>query len=61
MNTKNYKQGYIPKIQYWVNELFTATTPIQQAKALGKINYFKKRQYQKYGVEVSITELMKPQ
>jgi hypothetical protein len=61
MNTNTYKQGYIPKIQYWVNELFTAITPIQQAKALSKINYFKKRQYQKYGVEVSITELMNPQ
>ena len=52
-----YIQGYIPKIQYWVNKLLSAATPMEQAKALSKINYFKKRHYEVYGVWVGIEEL----
>jgi len=57
-NTK-YKKGYIPKIQYWTGELIKASTPMEQIKAVNKINYFKKRHQQEYGGEiVSIAELM---
>ena len=57
-NTK-YKKGYIPKIQYWTGELIKASTPMEQIKAVNKINYFKKKHQQEYGGEiVSIAELM---
>ena len=57
-NTK-YKEGYIPKIQHWTGELIKASTPLEQIKAVNKINYFKKRHQQEYGGEiVSIAELM---
>jgi len=57
-NTK-YKKGYIPKIQHWTGELIKATTPLEQIKAVNKINYFKKKHQQEYGGEiVSIAELM---
>ncbi len=57
-NTK-YKEGYIPKIQHWTGELIKASTPLEQIKALNKINYFKKKHQQEYGGEiVSIAELM---
>ena len=57
-NTK-YKKGYIPKIQHWTGELLKASTPMEQIKAVNKINYFKKRHQQEYGGEiVSIAELM---
>lgn len=57
-NTK-YKKGYIPKIQHWTGELIKASTPMEQIKAVNKINYFKKRHQQEYGGEiVSIAELM---
>lgn len=57
-NTK-YKKGYIPKIQYWTGELIKASTPLEQIKAVNKINYFKKKHQQEYGGEiVSIAELM---
>ena len=57
-NTK-YKKGYIPKIQHWTGELIKASTPMEQIKAVNKINYFKKKHQQEYGGEiVSIAELM---
>ena len=57
-NTK-YKKGYIPKIQHWTGELIKASTPLEQIKAINKINYFKKKHQQEYGGEiVSIAELM---
>lgn len=59
MKKTKYSEGYIPKIQYWTDKLLKAGTPIEQAAALSKINYFKKRHQQKYGGDiVSIAELM---
>ena len=52
-----YKQGYLPKIHYWYGKLLSAATPLEQAKALSKINYFKKRHHEVYGVWVGIEEL----
>ena len=60
MKKTKYSEGYIPKIQYWTDKLIKAGTPIEQAAALSKINYFKKRHQQKYGTVVSIAELIKP-
>jgi hypothetical protein len=50
MKSTKYSNGYIPKIQYWTGKLLNATTPIEQIKALSKLNYFKKKHYLKYGV-----------
>lgn len=59
MKNSKYKKGYIPKIQYWTGKLIKASTPMEQIKAVNKINYFKKRHQQEYGGEiVSIAELM---
>ena len=59
MKNSKYKEGYIPKIQHWTGELYKASTPLEQIKAINKINYFKKKHQQKYGGEiVSIAELM---
>jgi len=59
MKNSKYKEGYIPKIQHWTGELIKASTPLEQIKALNKINYFKKKHQQEYGGEiVSIAELM---
>ena len=59
MKKTKYSEGYIPKIQYWTDKLIKAGTPIEQAAALSKINYFKKKHQQKYGGDiVSIAELM---
>ena len=59
MKNSKYKKGYIPKIQYWTGELIKATNPMEQIKAVNKINYFKKKHQQEYGGEiVSIAELM---
>ena len=52
-----YNQGSIPKIQYWLDKMVSASTPLEQAKALSKINYFKKRHHEVYGVWVGIEEL----
>lgn len=52
-----YKQGYLPKIHYWYGKLLSAATPLEQANALSKINYFKKRHHEVYGVWVGIEEL----
>ena len=49
MKNSKYNEGYIPKIQYWTGELLKATTPLEQIKALNKLNYFKKKHYQKCG------------
>ena len=48
MKKTKYSEGYIPKIQYWTDKLIKAGTPIEQAAALSKINYFKKKHQQKY-------------
>lgn len=59
MKNSKYKEGYIPKIQYWTGKLLKATNPMEQIKAVNKINYFKKKHQQEYGGEiVSIAELM---
>ena len=58
MNNTKYNQGYIPKIQYWTNQLLQATTPIEQAKALTQVNYFKKKHHTTYGVVVTMADLM---
>ena len=61
MKKTKYSEGYIPKIQYWTDKLIKAGTPIEQAAALSKIKYFKKRHQQEYGGHiVSIAELIKP-
>lgn len=52
-----YNQGYIPKIQYWLDKMVSASTPLEQAKALSKINYFKKRHQEVYGKVVSVEDL----
>ena len=52
-----YNQGYIPKIQYWLDKMVSASTPLEQAKALSKINYFKKRHHEVYGKVVSVEDL----
>jgi len=55
---KKNSNGYIPKIQYWTNQLLHSTTPIEQAKALTKVNYFKKKHHTTYGVVVSMADMM---
>lgn len=51
---KKYSNGYIPKIEYWVNKLFTASTPIEQAAVLSKVKYFQKRHEEVYGEIVTM-------
>ena len=53
MNSK-YSNGYIPKINYWVNKLLNAQTPIEQAKALSKVKYFQNRHKEVYGEIVTM-------
>ena len=49
-----YSNGYIPKIEYWVNKLLNAETPIEQAKALSKVRYFQDRHKEVYGEIVTM-------
>ena len=49
-----YNQGYIPKINYWVEKLLKAGTPLEQAKALSKVRYFQKRHKEVYGEIVTM-------
>ena len=49
-----YSNGYIPKIEYWVNKLLTASTPIEQATALSKVRYFQNRHKEVYGEIVTM-------
>jgi hypothetical protein len=56
MNTKHPK-GYIPKIQYWMNKLLKATTPLEQATALSKVRYFQARHNEVYGSVPTIWEM----
>jgi hypothetical protein len=53
MNSK-YSNGYIPKIEYWVNKLLNASTPIEQAAALSKVRYFQNRHKEVYGEIVTM-------
>ena len=57
MNSK-YTNGYIPKIQYWLNKLSTAKSPIEQIEAVRKVQYFQKRHYTVYGEKVMLNELI---
>ena len=52
-----YNQGYIPKIQYWLDKMVSASTPLEQAQCFSKINYFKKRHQEVYGKVVSVEDL----
>jgi hypothetical protein len=56
MNTKHPK-GYIPKIQYWMNELLKARTPLEQAAALSKVRYFQARHKEVYGTSPTMLEM----
>jgi hypothetical protein len=49
-----YSNGYIPKIEYWVNKLLNASTPIEQATALSKVRYFQNRHKEVYGEIVTM-------
>ena len=51
---KKYSNGYIPKIEYWVNKLLNASTPIEQAAVLQKVKYFQKRHKEVYGEIVTM-------
>lgn len=53
MNSK-YSNGYIPKINYWVNKLLNASTPTEQAAALSKVKYFQNRHKEVYGESVTM-------
>ena len=53
MNSK-YSNGYIPKIEYWVNKLLNASTPLEQATALSKVRYFQNRHKEVYGEIVTM-------
>ena len=55
---KKYSNGYIPKIEYWVNKLFNASTPSELNAALSKVKYFQKRHEEVYGETVTIAEAM---
>ena len=52
-----YNQGYIPKINYWVEKLLKAGTPLEQANALSKVRYFQKRHKEVYGSVPTIHDL----
>ena len=52
-----YENGYLPKIHYWYGKLLKAATPLEQATALSKLNHFKKRHYEVYGMWVGVEEL----
>ena len=54
---RTYTNGYIPKIQYWVEKLLNASTPIEQAHALSKVRYFQARHNEVYGEIVTIESL----
>ena len=56
--SKKYTQGYIPKIQYWVDRLLKASTPLEQANALSKVRYFQKRHKDVYGEVITIESLL---
>ena len=52
-----YNQGYIPKINYWVEKLLKASTPLEQATALSKVRYFQGKHKEVYGQVVTIESL----
>lgn len=52
--SSKYSNGYIPKIEYWVNKLLNASTPIEQATALSKVRYFQNRHKEVYGEIVTM-------
>jgi len=56
--SNKYTQGYIPKIQYWVDRLLNASTPLEQANALSKVRYFQKRHKDVYGEVITIESLL---
>jgi len=56
--SNKYTQGYIPKIQYWVDRLLKASTPLEQANALSKVRYFQKRHKEVYGEVITIESLL---
>jgi hypothetical protein len=56
MNT-TYQKGYIPKINYWVEKLLKASNPVEQKKAVEKIEYFQSRHKEVYGNVPTIWEM----
>jgi hypothetical protein len=54
---RNYEQGYIPKIKYWLEKITTATNPMEQVKAVEKVRYFQKRQKEVYGTTPTLLDI----